>query len=517
MENELLRTQNCCQHSKEEPANISEAFCRDATMLENHEAVFAAQSTSKPIFNEDFDVCPLPPIIPHLEPEEEEQHVSQSQLIVQETGGESVPCSKSIRSTLPSKDAPSSDNLLYRVVTSTYFDTCIFSLIGLNCLILALELQLRGENVGFAVGYGKTDASAVKNWDAMARIFIWTEYFFIVIFALEVTVRVMVEKCQYFRVVHNYFDVAVVVASLLSVLPGTEFVNGSFARALRISKYIRGLRILSNHQAADSMRMLLKSLQSCVTTLGWSFGILTIVQGVAAMLMTQLVSRYLETSTDPQATVHDVFRYYGTFTKTFLTMHEIFLANWAPSCRVLVNNVSEFYALFFILYRCLLGFAVLNVINAVFVQQTIKVATADQEIMLTQKIRAKEEYARKLRVLFMQLDMSGDGNVTWDEFCDALSDASVKAWMNALELEPGDMRGLFMLLDDGDGQIDIEEFILGASRLKGPAKGIDMAHVMALLKKLDGKVDSLRAKDSSSERPQKHNRATTKVRRTEVS
>lgn len=46
-------------------------------------------------------------------------------------------------------------------------------------------------------------------------------------------------------------------------------------------------------------------------------------------------------------------------------MFEVTFANWAPSCRLLVDNVSEAYALFFVVYRCVIGFAVLSVVSVV--------------------------------------------------------------------------------------------------------------------------------------------------------
>ena len=32
-------------------------------------------------------------------------------------------------------------------------------------------------------------------------------------------------------------------------------------------------------------------------------------------------------------------------------MFEVLFANWAPACRVLIDNVSEWYAVAFIVYR----------------------------------------------------------------------------------------------------------------------------------------------------------------------
>ena len=35
-------------------------------------------------------------------------------------------------------------------------------------------------------------------------------------------------------------------------------------------------------------------------------------------------------------------------------------ANWGPACRVVVEDISEWFAIFFLLYRCVFGFALLN-------------------------------------------------------------------------------------------------------------------------------------------------------------
>eukprot|EP00913_Durusdinium_trenchii_P009755 g9163.t1 len=96
-----------------------------------------------------------------------------------------------------------------------------------------------------------------------------------------------------------------------------------------------------------------------------------------------------------------------TFTRSILTMFEVLFANWGPPCRALTDNVSEWFSLFFLFYRCVIGFAVLNVVGAVFVQQTMKMANSDEETA---------NYARKVRKLFSHMDDSGDGALSHDEF-----------------------------------------------------------------------------------------------------
>eukprot|EP00438_Fugacium_kawagutii_P035692 Skav234651 [mRNA] locus=scaffold1131:15007:17724:- [translate_table: standard] len=82
----------------------------------------------------------------------------------------------------------------------------------------------------------------------------------------------------------------------------------------------------------------------------------------------------------------------------------ILFANWGPPCRVLVEHVNEWFSLFFLLYRCVVGFALLNVVNAVFVQQTMKTASSDEELAFKQKERDIALYTRKVRKLFQSMD-----------------------------------------------------------------------------------------------------------------
>lgn len=155
-------------------------------------------------------------------------------------------------------------------------------------------------------------------------------------------------------------------------------------------------------------------------------------------------------------------------------MFEILFANWSPPCRVLVDNVSEWFSIFFLVYRCIIGFAVLNVVNAVFVQQTMKTASSDEDLAFKQKERDINAYKRKVRKLFQTMDDSCDGAINLEEFSKLVTSPKLKFWMSQLELEYHDLLSLFEFLDNGDGQITLTEFIEGSSRLKGHAKALDV-------------------------------------------
>eukprot|EP00931_Biecheleriopsis_adriatica_P058300 TRINITY_DN34660_c0_g1_i1.p1 TRINITY_DN34660_c0_g1~~TRINITY_DN34660_c0_g1_i1.p1 ORF type:complete len:211 (+),score=37.93 TRINITY_DN34660_c0_g1_i1:185-817(+) len=151
----------------------------------------------------------------------------------------------------------------------------------------------------------------------------------------------------------------------------------------------------------------------------------------------------------------------------------------------------------FIIYRCLVGFCVLNVVSAVFVQQTMMVAQKDQALFVQQRMRQTEEYTKRLKDVFRRLDISGDGVIQLEEFIELLDTPTMSYFMANLELESSDMMSLFSLMDtDGSGTIDLDEFMEGCKRLKGTAKSVDVALILAHTARMNVKLDTLLGPDS---------------------
>ncbi|CAE7250780.1 CACNA1A [Symbiodinium natans] len=272
------------------------------------------------------------------------------------------------------------------------------------------------------------------------------------------------------------FSVAIICAIEIAMMASAANspVNFDFFRLLRVAKLLRVLRMFSVAVGHAPLQLLVKCLEASRGMLFWSFCLLTLLQLLAGVVVSMLASSYLLDDEGDAVMKEEVFRYYGTFTRTFLTMFEIMFANWGPACRVLVDNISEWFSVFFLLYRCVFGFAVLNVVNSVFVQQTMKTATSDEELAFKQKEKDIAVYNRKVRKLFQTIDASGDGAINLEEFEKLVKSPKLKFWMSQLELEYHDLLSLFEFLDNGDGQITLAEFIEGAGRLRGGAKALDI-------------------------------------------
>merc|ERR1712107_745231 len=111
--------------------------------------------------------------------------------------------------------------------------------------------------------------------------------------------------------------------------------------------------------------------------------------------------------------------------------------------------------------------------------------------MILQKQRAAQSFAKKLRYLFEQLDESGDGILTYDEFEALVHDDKMLALLSSLEVEANDLEELFKLLDNGDGELACDEFVEGAARVKGAARGIDVVVTLTTVKRLERTVHEL--------------------------
>merc|ERR1719506_1759781 len=55
---------------------------------------------------------------------------------------------------------------------------------------------------------------------------------------------------------------------------------------------------------------------------------------------------------------------------------------------------------------------------------------------------------------------------------------AVRHYLSHLDLEVHDAEGLFDLLDDGDGEVTLSEFVSGITRMKGSARSADMVSLM---------------------------------------
>merc|ERR1711939_1189752 len=108
--------------------------------------------------------------------------------------------------------------------------------------------------------------------------------------------------------------------------------------------------------------------------------------------------------------------YYGSFSRSFLTMFEVTFGNWYSPCRVLVEHCGEWFMLLSFTHLLVIGFAFLAILNGVFINETFNVADNDDKFMLMREEREEKMHTQKMSVLFNAADADGGGAITAEEF-----------------------------------------------------------------------------------------------------
>merc|ERR1719215_1366300 len=96
------------------------------------------------------------------------------------------------------------------------------------------------------------------------------------------------------------------------------------------------------------------------------------------------------------------------------------------------------------IYRLVMGIAVLRVIYGVFLHVTFACAASDDDAVIAHMQRQNVKQSKKIHTFFRKHDTSGDGCLSREEFLQLFGDPTVKAWLaGSLELDIEDPKFLF--------------------------------------------------------------------------
>jgi len=359
---------------------------------------------------------------------------------------------------------------------------------------MVAEAQYIGIDIGYAMRYPGSLRSARDTWpwvgeiqshDQVARH--WFDYLevgFGSLFALELLLKMLVLRCDFLRDRWNGFDFVLVGIWCIKILEvsGDSFVDTTNLRIIRIVRLIRIARIWKTAKTFDSLQIFVASIASSISVLFWGIVLLVLIQLATALFLSYMLDDYMSDSHNDMAVRHNVYKYFGTFSRSFLTMFELTLGNWIDVARMLAEGVDEWWVAFAVSYKLVFGFAVLKVITAVFLCETMKVAASDENLLELQMQKDVQKNMRKMQRLFPKVTLCKYQTMDRDECEQLLKHRNMRIWLEALDIEPS-LR-LFDLLDPGSGQLTVEEFVSGITRLGRPARYVDVARQVGALGEL---------------------------------
>jgi len=221
------------------------------------------------------------------------------------------------------------------------------------------------------------------------------------------------------------------------------------------------------------LHLLIVSLTASSSVFLWSLAMLLCIIVFGALVLNYALVDYMTNVHNESSIRKAVFERFGSFSRAVVTMFELTLGNWEPPLSLL-QQVNEWYILPCLAYIVVVWFAVVQVIRAVYIQETFKVAASDEDMMIMQKNRQIRKHVENMDRFFKEADESGDGFLSYEEFQEIIKDTRVETWMAAMEFDTSNAQLVFDLLDDGDQKLSAQEVVQGVAKLKGGARSIDL-------------------------------------------
>lgn len=375
------------------------------------------------------------------------------------------------------------------LVRNTSFDAFFCGVIILNVIQMSFELHYRGKQVGFEMGFPKYDLPAADSWPQAREILDMSENLFGALYLIEILLKVIGYGVKYVNYIWHWLDTMIVLFWIVErALPGFASIPPSAVRLVRMTRLLRLVRLVKTVQGFDALYIMTTAIVGSLQVLLWSFLMLLLVQTTIAFALNQFLEPFMIDTSNPIVSRRLIFEYFGTASRSLFTMFELALGDWQDVARILQENVSEYYMFFSLGFKLLIGFAVVGVINGVFMQETFNVAASDDRIMLRKRQLQQRSHVKKMETFFLHADESGDGFVDLEEFKMVLGNEEILSWLAAQDLSVEDADHLFELLDDGDQKLSASEVVVGVDRLKGSARSIDFAIFMREYRTFAGAV-----------------------------
>lgn len=322
---------------------------------------------------------------------------------------------------------------------------------------------------------------------------------------MELALRLIGDGFRFFTCdswMWNWLDALIVSTSvleflvnyvILDLLVGVGAINNAsnmrILRMIRIMRLVRVFRVTRMMRFIRALRTLVYSIFSTLKSLVWAMLLLLMITYVFGIIFTQAVSEYFldndwdgTSCPDGLDTVDGALMcYWGSLSTSMFTLFKSMCGglSWDTVVSPL-GHVGVFWVGLFVVFISFAYFAVLNVVTGVFCQSAMESAEKDAEMLKQHLMTNKKHYVDQITELFKNLTGSDTSNITFDTFEHHMQDDAMKAYFASIELDIDDAWTLFKLLDeDNTRAINVEEFVIGCLRLKGPAKSIHIAQLLS--------------------------------------
>eukprot|EP00931_Biecheleriopsis_adriatica_P015851 TRINITY_DN11884_c0_g1_i7.p1 TRINITY_DN11884_c0_g1~~TRINITY_DN11884_c0_g1_i7.p1 ORF type:complete len:710 (-),score=108.15 TRINITY_DN11884_c0_g1_i7:141-2270(-) len=360
------------------------------------------------------------------------------------------------------------------LLTNVYFDCFIGFLLVANFVLSVTETN--------ASGRGETP-------DATTRFLV---VLLLVVFSLEVGLRMFVFRRQFFASVWNWIDFIVIAIDwtleIITIVTQPS-PRASLLRALRMLRALRVLRTIRTLTLFRELYIMLHGFFSALRAIAWATVLLFVMLSMWGILAVELLSPHLDDLTE--SGVFDGCercpRAFQSVEASILTLFQQIVAG--DSWGVLSVPLIETYPatlLFFIPAFISIDLGLLNLILSVIVDKAQQAQADDVKFQLLHRQRAFDEAKKSLLGICMEIDEDGSGNLSLDELLRGYDEiSSFRDQMDLFDLDKQDMSSLFKILDDdASGDVAYGEFVDQLIKMKSQDMNLALMFLRSQIKEI---------------------------------
>lgn len=349
------------------------------------------------------------------------------------------------------KDPPSS----LAFVESRWFQGIVGTAIFLNALVIGFETEIDFDG-----------------WAVVQRCFLF-------FFTTELSLRLCLQGWSFYESPGNVMDFFIVAAGVLDsvFLPFLHWLSGGgreekqgftyfISEALKLLRIVRLVRLV---KIIDPLLRLALGVAEAVQGMFWVLVFLFMMLYASAILCTRLLGHGEAPglSTNGEETeARDVREMFDSVWTSMFILFEM-MSCWSLMTFIPLFNAVPLARLLAVLFYILMAWALLAVMTGVVSEKIIAVKDALNSEELDREQEKRLIAGKKLRDLFMNVDIDGSGSIAREEFnsmlyCNELS----KVMTECTQTNTEELMEVFNWLDhDGNGVVDIDEFVAGFTHL----------------------------------------------------
>jgi len=376
---------------------------------------------------------------------------------------------------LPEHEAMTVRGILYRWLNSNSFNYTVSIMVFMNAILIGAQTDYAAQHGG---------ASSLP-WCGVVN------HAFCIVFTIEVCCKLYVYGCLHFfwrdsDWKWNCFDTLVVLLQwadyAAEMMPGKLVQSGNLGMCLRLLRLARIMRLARVIHLMVELRTMVASIVACLRPLIWASVLFGMLVYTVAVTLTESANHYRASQHVHESTALD--QYFSSLGTAAITLWMCITGgiDWKNVADPLINEISPLMGAAVTLYVAFSVLAMMNVITGIFVENASAFSKED-----------KDNYVvRHVLSLFKKSNLNEKDELSLIEFQKMLETKELRELFQAVDVDVNDAESLFRLLDmDETGTLSPQELVDGWFRLRGPAKALDLAVLMADNSRMDAKLDWL--------------------------